>query len=296
MFNAKRAGNGLDQEIVGRFGGNRAVGADAIVTGVNRLVEEGRTVAVADDGMARIERTASGWTATVDGDTVEFSDSDYNAHPQLTNVYAKDNRPATDTAASLRSSTLGFGGDSEFDYFDVKQWRHANVVASTDFSTIEVTDHVSSKVFFAVHGNRTPEGSMSTTGTASYDGRMAAYSWPSDDAVLEGGADWYRAKMALTADFASAGITGVVSELESRPAASGSYTPATGGAAFNATITGNRLTANDLAGTGALSGFQNGSVEGAFFGPAADEVGGVLDAVDTANNRLLMGYFGADKQ
>ena len=125
---------------------------------------------------------------------------------------------------------------------------------------------------------------------------MFAYSWASDDAVLVGDTDGYRAKVALTADFASAGISGEVSELMSRPASSNSFTPAMGGATFNAAITGNRLTANDLAGTGALSGFQNGSVEGAFFGPAAEEVGGVLDAVDTANNRLLMGYFGADKQ
>ncbi len=294
VFNAKRAGNGLDQEIVGRFGGNRAVGADAIVTGVNRLVAEGRTVAVADDGMARIERTASGWTATMDGQTVEFSDSDYNVHPQLPFAYV--NMPATDAAAFLESSTRGFRGNSEFDYFDVKRWAYANLVAGTDTSTIEVEDYVSSKFFYAVHGTRTPEGSMPATGTASYGGRMFAYSWASDDAVLVGDTDGYRAKVALTADFASAGISGEVSELMSRPASSNSFTPAMGGATFNAAITGNRLTANDLAGTGALSGFQNGSVEGAFFGPAAEEVGGVLDAVDTANNRLLMGYFGADKQ
>ena len=102
--------------------------------------------------------------------------------------------------------------------------------------------------------------------------------------------------MALTADFARAGISGEVSELRSRPASTRSSTPAPGGATFNAAIAGNRLTANDLAGTGALSGFQNGSVQGAFFGPAAEEVGGVLDAADPANNRLLMGYFGAAKQ
>ena len=201
VFNAKRSGNGLDQEIVGRFGGKKPVDAEAIVTGVNRLVEEGRTVAVADDGMARIERTASGWTATVDGQTVAFSDSDFNAHPELSSTYVKDNRPATDTAAYLASSTSGFGVKTEFDYFDVKRWGDANLVADADISTAEVTDYISSKFFYAVHGNRTPAGSMPTTGTASYGGRMFAYSWPSDDAVLTGDTNRYSGQSGIDGRF-----------------------------------------------------------------------------------------------
>ena len=296
VFNAKRTGNGLDEEFVGRFGGNKAVGAEAIVTGVNRLVDEGRTVALADDGMARIERTASGWTATVDGQTIEFSENDFNAHPQLTNIYTTE--PAAGEGATLWSPTGGFRGSSEFDYFDVKRWGHADLAAGADRSTIEVEDYVSSKIFFAVHGDRTAAAAMPTTGAASYGGRMFAYSWQSDTATLTSGADWYRGKVALTADFADASIAGEISELMSRPAPTGTsaYTSATGGATFNAAISGNRLTAGDLAGTGVLLGFQNGSVEGAFFGPAADEVGGVLSASDAANNRLLMGFFGADRQ
>ena len=296
VLNAKRVGGGLDQELVGRFGGNKAVGAEAVVRGVNRLVTEGRTVAIADDGMARIERTAAGWTATVDGQTIVFTNADFNAHPQVTNAYTSE--PATDEAASIWSGARGFGGRPEFDYFDVKHWVHANLVAEADVSTIELEDYVSSKVFLAVHGDRTPEGSMPTTGTASYDGRMFAYSWRSDDTTLTGDSDWFRGEMTLTADFAEAGISGRVSELMSRPGPAGTstYAPVTGGATFNATISGNRLAASDLAGTGALSGFRNGSVEGAFFGPDADEVGGVLSASDTPNDRLLMGYFGADKQ
>ena len=87
----------------------------------------------------------------MDGQTVEFSDSDYNVHPQLPFAYV--NMPATDAAAFLESSTRGFRGNSEFDYFDVKRWAYANLVAGTDTSTIEVEDYVSSKFFYAVHGN-----------------------------------------------------------------------------------------------------------------------------------------------
>ena len=293
VLNAKRIGNGMDQEFVGRFGGNKAVGAEAIVTGVNRLVEEGRTKAVADDGMARIERTATGWTATVDGHKVEFSDSDFNSHPQLTNTYSRNT--AADEGSSLWSPTRGFRGDSEFEHFDVKRWGYAKFLADADTSTIEAEDYVWGKVFYAVHGDRTPPGAVPTTGEASYDGRMFAYSWPSDDALLTGEAEWFKGDMTLSADFANGSIAGSIDALESRANSSSPYVAAAGGATFNAAITGNRLTANDLTGTGALSGYENGSVEGAFFGPAADEVGGVLDAADTANNRLLMGFFGADK-
>ena len=293
VLNAKRVGNGLDQEFIGRFGGSKAVGTDAIVTGVNRLVEEGRTEAIADDGEARIERTPTGWTATVDGHRVEFSDSDFDAHPQLSNTYA--NNPAIDRGSSLWSATRGFRGNTEFDHFDVKQWGYAELVEGTDPSMIELEDYVWSKVFFAAHGDRTPDGAMPTTGSASYDGRMFAYSWPSDDAVLTGQSERYRGDMTLSADFANGSIAGSIGGLESRTNSSSPYVASAGGATFNATIAGNRLTANDLAGTGVLAGYRNGSVEGAFFGPTAEEVGGVLDAVHATNNRLLMGYFGADR-
>ena len=294
VLNAKRVGNGLDQELIGRFGGSKAVGTEAIVTGVNRLFDQGQTVAIADDGMAAVERTAGGWTVTIDGHTVEFSDSDFNAHPELSDRYYTN--PANDRYSSLSSSTRGFRGNKEFDHFDVKRWAYGEIVAGADLATIETTDFVSSKFLYALHGNRTPEGSMPTTTTASYDGRMFAYSWPSDDAVFGSEADRYTAKIALTADFANASVAGEVRELRSRPASSNSYTPVAGGATFSATISANLLSADNLVGTGAWAGFQNGSVEGAFFGPAADEVGGVLDAADAANNRLLMGYFGADKE
>ena len=268
----------------------------AELTGVNRLVEEGRTKAVADDGMARIERTATGWTATVDGHKVEFSDSDFNSHPQLTNTYSR-NTAADEGSSRIGqwSPTRGFRGDSEFEHFDVKRWGYAKFLADADTSTIEAEDYVWGKVFYAVHGDRTPPRAVPTTGEASYDGRMFAYSWPSDDALLTGEAEWFKGDMTLSADFANGSIAGSIDALESRANSSSPYVAAAGGATFNAAITGNRLTANDLTGTGALSGYENGSVEGAFFGPAADEVGGVLDAADEANNRLLMGFFGANK-
>ena len=40
-----------------------------------------------------------------------------------------------------------------------------------------------------------------------------------------------------------------------------------------------------------LSSATNGSVLGEFYGPAAEEVGGVLNASSDAHNRVLAGYF-----
>ena len=106
----------------------------------------------------------------------------------------------------------------------------------------------------------------------------------------------YQGDVGLMANFTSSTVTGNVTNLESRPGNTGTYVSAIGGLNFNATINGNALTASDLAGTGALARYSNGSVKGAFYGPDAAEVGGVFNAADGANNRLLNGWFGGKKQ
>ena len=137
---------------------------------------------------------------------------------------------------------------------------------------------------------------MPTSGTATYDGRMYAEEFPSDDAVFLGDeSTQYRGDIALTADFENAAVNGVIDSLQSR-AGSGSYSSARGGATFNAEISGSNITATDLNGTGALSGYQNGNVRGAFFGPSAEEAAGVFDAQDQANNKTLTGWFGTAKE
>ena len=55
------------------------------------------------------------------------------------------------------------------------------------------------------------------------------------------------------------------------------------------------MTADNLSGTGALAGYQNGNVRGAFFGPSAEEAAGVFDAQDQTANRVLTGWFGTAK-
>ena len=99
----------------------------------------------------------------------------------------------------------------------------------------------------------------------------------------------------MTADFAASGVAGTLSVTRKQLGRGTAYVAGSGGATFNAQISGNQLTASDLTGTGDLAGFQNGGVRGAFFGPEAEELGGVFDAQDTTGNRVISGYFGATK-
>ena len=96
----------------------------------------------------------------------------------------------------------------------------------------------------------------------------------------------------MTANFGTASVTGTFSNLAQRPGNSGTYTSVNGGATFSAAVANdNTLSASDLTGTGALAGYQNGRVSGAFFGPAGEEMGGVYDAEDSTSNRVISGYF-----
>ena len=186
--------------------------------------------------------------------------------------------------------TDGFWATPEFDHFDVKGWSFSEQDSQGNYIDISTNEHI-------VHGDRTPDSAMPTSGTATYDGRMEAQSFPSDDAVFTSSSLYssYLGDVTLTADFANAGVAGEITNLESRIGNYGSYTSATGGATFNADINGNGITADNLSGTGALAGYQNGNVRGAFFGPSAEEAAGVFDAQDQTANRVLTGWFGTAK-
>ena len=102
--------------------------------------------------------------------------------------------------------------------------------------------------------------------------------------------------MTLTADFATSDVAGKFTDLlRSQPGRFGPYAPVPDGVTFNADISGNGMTADNLTGTGDLAGYQNGNVRGAFFGPSAEEAAGVFDAHDQTGNKILSGWFGTTK-
>lgn len=259
--------------------------SSASIAGVRRRFDSQQTTLFADDGMATVERTANGWTVTVGGQTFTFDDSAYDADPRFPSGYYIDD--AGDIRV-FQTWTQGFGPASQFDHFDVKSW------GTTDFDSGNPTV---GDVVYMVHGNRTPDTAMPSSGTATYSGTFTSQEYPSDQAVFSRDAAvmYFWGSATLTANFASSSVAGAFRDMRKRPGNTRTNTAASGGATFNAQISGNQMTASDLTGTGDLAGYRNGAVRGAFFGPAAEEAGGVFDATDGSANRVLSGYFGTKK-
>ena len=235
---------------------------------------------------------------TVDGQTVTLEDiDDYGSLPPYSFMYWRD--LGNGRTGSLWTRTGGFGSNPQFDHFDVKGWSYTTWASGADPATASFSDDTDSSSYVHVlHGNRTPAADMPASGTATYTGSMQANDFPTDDGVSSLGPDatQYRGDATLTAAFGSSSVSGRLSNLESRPGDGGAYAGVHGELTFDAAIDGNRFTASAVTGTQDLAGYGSGSVRGAFFGPAAEEVGGVFDAADAGNNRAMVGWIGGDKQ
>ena len=292
------AGTADDRVLHGFIGGrktDRLTGVNdsqALLMGFARDFEEDSTTLVRVDSLT-VETTADGYRITWsdDGDetvTVELGESDFGT-PYLSTSYAKESngsqfRLSSNTEAFTRRRRFG---DSRLEHVDVMSW----VVRDRDASG----DLTSGNFGRIVYGDRTTD--MPTTGTASYDGGGFVMEWPTDQAAFFGDPSvmYYRTNLDLSANFENSAVTGNVTLREARPG-DGAYAPASGGLSFNATISGNGLSATDLSGSGALAGYSGGRVDGAFYGPGATEVGGVFDATHGTQNKVITGYFAGQRQ
>ena len=94
----------------------------------------------------------------------------------------------------------------------------------------------------------------------------------------------------LTADFEAGSVAGRIDNLEQRETNADPYMPISD----QFEIDNGRIQRNGFSGD--LSGLgYNGTVEGGFFGPAASEVGGVLEATG-GNGEMLHGSFAGKRQ
>ena len=177
------------------------------------------------------------------------------------------------------------------------QGRHYNV---KDWSAGVLPDETanswqSGTALSVVHGKRTASASMPRTGTATYAGRAAAHVFspsPGEGRASTSYAEGYSGSLTLSADFAASSVSGSISDLEHSPGYydNGQYSAAEGEFTIsNGTIQGNSL-------SGSLSGLDfSGTVSGAFYGPAADEAAGVMQATGP-DGKLLHGWFGGARQ
>ena len=266
--------------------------SEPIVTSVYRDHEAMSTAPSAIE-MPTVESTENGFrlTYTIDGAThaIDFGEGDLGHRDSSPTAYVK--RDAS-KEYWLRSETGSFTGVREFDHFDVNGW------ALVEYDTSNPDELSSVNYGFIVYGARTPVGDMPATGEATYSARVRALEWPGDDAVSSGSPDatHYRDDLSLVSDFGDSSVNGNVANLRSRPGNVADYVDVTGGLTFDATIDGNSLSADGAAGTGAWTGYTDVAVNGAFYGPGAAEVGGVLEGADAGNNKLLSGWFGGKKE
>ena len=227
-------------------------------------------------------------TYRVDGadQRVHMEASDYDSDPEIRNIYVNegDNSPyvlfdMSDSFAIFRSP--------EFDHFNANGW----VVVAYDANG----DGENVRRGLMVYGNRTGVTDL-PAGTASYDGRMFAFGYPSDNPDSSG---QYRIRgsMTLMADFANSDVTGRIHGIETRADAASQYVSSTDELAISSgIISGNEFTA-DVAGS-VSPGTVDADMSGQFFGPAAAEVGGVMSGEYTEPGEIIVlhGFFGGKKQ
>ena len=200
------------------------------------------------------------------------------------------------TDALYRDPNDRTNGSSEFDYFDVMGW----YVGAQDGDFLGI----------ATFGARTRPENL-PAGSAIYSGWVKGDAIPGDDPNFSGRIR-VDGDLTLNADFDSSSITGQIDGIETRPSAQLDNNPqqyAVGNTfdISNGVITGGRFEAdwvgNDTNTGSALEdsvrGFE-GTMAGEFYGPNAEEVGGVLGghraAAGTVPAVYLQGGFGAKKQ
>ncbi len=129
----------------------------------------------------------------------------------------------------------------------------------------------------SVHGTFTPATAVPTAGGASYQGAATGFLVSADGSVRDVSAD-----VALNADFAAGSIafsSGAARELE------------TGASRPEFATTGTLvISSTRFDGTGTAANGWSGPVDGRFFGPAAEEVGGTLDLRGIRVERYLAAF------
>ena len=190
-------------------------------------------------------------------------------------------------------AALRTDGPSYFDYFDINGWQ-AGTSGTGNFRGS------------MTYGARTLPLNL-PAGSAGYEGRLRGEIWNAN-ASGWGTQTWVRGILRLQADFRDGQVSGRIDELHFQPQGEARYalpdgnvvdiagTPI-GEARFEAEWSGNDTNRNAQPHE-TIGGF-SGSLIGEFYGPAANEVGGVLSgrrsATDTSPEQFLTGGFGGSQ-
>ena len=179
-----------------------------------------------------------------------------------------------------------YSGVPKYDHFDVRAWEVDEYVAG---STSQL---VSQKRGFTIFGTPTATSDL-PAGTATYTGRAYGQTFTVDSSGPRRVGSLTGA-LTLDANFAQGMIEGSIYDMEYNPRGQPSVSTAGEFTIGNGAITDNAFTA-DLTGMHDYADFR-GDMEGRFFGPAAEEVGGVMGGTFNTTNETMLGYFGASGQ
>lgn len=195
----------------------------------------------------------------------------------------------TDATADDSPATTRTAGSSTYEYVDLNGWGSGSV------------NYIGLRGY-SVYGARTLPENLG--GRAAYAGRVWADWWDADD-PRSSGQTLLRGSLHLETDLAGRQISGRIDALRVRPAGTNTYTDLPNGSSLVIASTPfdeARFAAGWRAGAfhaaaplrHTLYGFE-GTILGEFYGPDAEEVGGVLsgrrDATDATPEQFLIGGF-----
>ena len=249
-----------------------------------RDFSEGNTSVRHTDDSTRVESIQSDGgsgiilTYLVDGDqyTVQFEDNDL----VNTSTY---NKVSNNRDQWLWSNTNGFS-TPDFNYLN------------SYYFTSGVLDGTQYPLSVFVNGLQTDAENL-PGGEATYLGRAWIDSWK-DCCVSYRERASTKGNLSLIANFGESKISGSMDDIEYRRNASSSFisVPNANAVISEGTISGNQFNAN-LQGTGDMDEV-SGQMSGAFYGPSAEEVGGVITTTSTTSTTTSVGigWFGGSRE
>ena len=264
-------------------------GSPSVVsTAIDRDYSESSTTLSDSSRMASIRSDgASGMflTYTIDGTDhrIHLEGRDYGANSRYSSMYFES---ARNREYFLWDYTgAAFVESPEFEYFNVSGWTVAEFDGADDATPSFVARGP------AVYGVATDE---LPAGTARYDGRVYASSEPMNhtDHTLR---STMQGSLSLTADLDAGTVDGMIDAIEVRAAGDSDFAMTDGRIMVESgTIAGSRFVA-ELSGRQGQAGFE-GEMDGRFYGPAATEVGGILEGTSSSSDSVVYGWFGGTKE
>ena len=244
------------------------------------VVEDAYVKAVSSDG-------ANGFRVTyvigAEERTIHFAASDYGAHPQEPTTYYKEAGGGRYWLWAYSDSISGSEknrGSRRYRYVDA-------------MGTQADADSIAKRIYM-VFGVRTDSDRL-PEGSATYGGDMFAERYPMDDPRARA-RTLVAGYLRLTVDFAEGTLAGQVRNIRVRPPGAAKYSWATGGVHLDISdgrIVDGRLTAKWREVNPGDDDTFAGDILGEFYGPGAEEVGGVINGAN--GGEVLAGFIQARK-